>query len=193
MNSPGRIILFCLLEALGSIALFGCDDDEGVHGQLIVNGDVETGSMVPNSWWSNSGQNKYEVTWTDQESFSASKSLKISAQSADPVEFAFWAQTISVNIPTGKTVKLTVKVKGTLSGQGVSIAIRGDNTPQPSGSGEQFATTQGITPISGSFDWMDHSVQLPGIDANTQSLTIYLIYLSNTTGEVYFDDVSLTF
>ena len=194
MNSPGRSLLFRMLIALGSVAFFGCDDDdESEHGQLITNGDVEVGSMTPNSWWYNSAQNKYQVTWTNQESFSPSKSLKISIQSPDQSEFAFWAQTISVNIPTGESVKLTVKVKAALSGQGISIVIRGDDTQQPSGVGEQFVSTQGVTPISGTFDWMDYSVQLPAIDTNIKGLTVYLVFLPTTSGEVYFDDISLTF
>jgi hypothetical protein len=119
--------------------------------------------------------------------------LEISTQISQSPDFAFWAQTINTDLPIGKSVTLKAKVKGKMTGGGISLVIRGDNTSQPSGTGEQFVTTQGISPISGTFDWTDFSVKLPSVDATTQSLTIYLVYLPNSTGEVYFDDISLTF
>ena len=88
---------------------------------------------------------------------------------------------------------LEVKIKSNLIGEGISIVIRGDNTVHPTGTAEQFVTTQGSSPISGTFDWTDYGVKLANVDASTQSLTVYLVYLQNTTGEVYFDDISLTY
>jgi len=86
-----------------------------------------------------------------------------------------------------------VKIKSNLTGDGVSVAIRGDNTTQPTGTGEQFVTTQGTSTISDTFDWTDYSIKLSNVDASTKSLTVYLNYLPNTTGEVYFDDISLAY
>ena len=193
MKSQKLNPLFLTFLALGVILFNACSKDEVQPSQLISNSSVETGITSPTSWWYSSGEDKYNVTWTDQESFSGSKSLKISTQIADPTNFAFWAQTISANIPTGMDVTLNVKIKSNLIGEGISIVIRGDNTVQPTGTAEQFVTTQGTSPISGTFDWTDYSVKLGNVDASTQSLTVYLVYLQNTTGEVYFDDVSLAY
>lgn len=102
-------------------------------------------------------------------------------------------QTLNTDIPTGKSLTLRVRIKGQLEGDGVSIAIRGDDTSNISGVGEQFATTQGPSPISGTFNWTEYGLNLDTIEPNIKSLTVYLIYLPNTTGTVYFDDVSLVF
>lgn len=193
MKSQKFNSLWFTLLALGAILLSGCSDDEVPPNQLITNSNVETGSASPNGWWFFTGQDKYDVTWSDQESFSGSRSLTIFTQTADSTNFAFWAQTISTNLPTGKGVTLSAKVKSNLVGEGISIVIRGDDTVQPAGRAEQFVTTQENSPISGVFDWADYSVKLGTVEASTQSLTIYLIFLGNTTGEVYFDDISLTY
>jgi len=160
---------------------------------LILNGNAETGSTIPNNWWNSTGQGKYNVTWTDEESFSPTKSLKISAQATESSTFAFWAQTFNGNMPAGKSITLKVKIRGNLKGTGVSIAIRGDDATSVNGFAKQFATTQGTSPISGQFEWTDYSIKLNTIEASIQSLTIYLIYLQGTTGDVYFDNVSLTY
>lgn len=185
--------LFLTCLAFGILLITGCSEDEIEPRQLIKNGDVEIGSIAPNNWWNNKGSDTFLLNWSDQESFSGNKSLRISAQTADPDNFAFWAQTISTDLPTGEDVTLSAKIKGDLIGEGVSIVIRGDDTVEPSGVAEQFVTTQGTSPISGVFDWEDYSVKLGNIDASTQSLTIYLLYLENTTGEARFDDISLTY
>jgi len=192
MKTLKRNLGILTLISLSSF-LLSCDDDEAGKNQLIVNGDVEAGATFPNSWWFNTGNNQYETAWTDQESYSAKKSLQISSPATHTSGFAFWAQTITSNLPIGKGVTLSVKIKGDLVGEGVSIAIRGDNTSVPDGSGEQFITTQGSESITGTFDWTDHSITLSSVDATTKSITIYFVFLPNTKGKVYFDDVSLTF
>ena len=193
MKAQKLNLLFLMFLAPGIVLFNGCSEDEAQPGQLLTNNDVEAGSGRPNNWWNHTGEDKYNVDWADQESFSGSRSLAISTQTADSADFAFWAQTISTNLPRGRDVTLNVKIKSNLIGEGVSIAIRGDDAVQPTGRAEQFATTQDTSPISGSFDWAEYSVRLANVDASTQSLTVYLIYLESTTGEVYFDDISLTY
>lgn len=102
-------------------------------------------------------------------------------------------QPFSTNIPIGKSLSLSVRIKGQLEGEGVSIVIRGDDSPLADGSREQFATTQGNSPIGGAFNWTKFSIGLGTVEPNIQSITVFLVYLPNTTGNVYFDDVSLTF
>jgi len=189
MTNP-RFLKFVILAIF---LMTSCNKDDVQPGQLITNGDVETGSSTPNGWWLSNGQGNYDVTWSDTESFSPGKSLEISTQTSESTVFAFWAQTITTNLPIGKSVTLKVKVKGNMKGDGISLVIRGDNTIQPDGVAGQFVTTEGTSPISGNFDWTDYSVRLGSVEAGTQSLTIYLLYLPNTTGEVYFDDISLEF
>lgn len=182
-----------LLMALSFMIFSACSDEDEVQpGQLLSNTDVETGSDRPNSWWYSTGQDRYDLSWTEEESLSDSRSLTISTQLADTAEFAFWAQTINNDLPYGRDVTLRVNIKGNLSGEGVSIVIRGDDTSQPSGRAEQFMTSQGSIPISGNFEWEEFSVRLAEIDASMKSLTVYLVYLENTSGEVFFDDVTLT-
>jgi hypothetical protein len=81
-----------------------------------------------------------------------------------------------------------------LSGPGVSLAIRGDDTTSLNGSGaEQFSATEGKISISGTFDWKEYQVKMVNVKADIKSLTVFLIYMPGTQGEVYFDDVSLTY
>src|SRR6185436_3602573 len=101
-------------------------------------------------------------------------------------------QTMTAIIPHGKNITLKAKIKGNLTGIGASIAIRGDIESPADGGAEQFATTQDQTPITGSSDWQDYSVTLVNINSNIKTITVYLLLLPNTTGEVYFDDLSLT-
>ena len=185
-------LLSCL--AFGIFLVFGCSEEEIESRQLLKNGDVEIGSIAPNNWWNNNnGSDVFLLNWSDQQSFSGSKSLRTSAQTPDPDNFAIWAQTISTDLPTGMDITLRAKIKGDLTGDGVSIVIRGDDTVEPSGRAEQFATSQQTSNISGDFEWSEYSIKLADIDDGIKSLTVYLIFLENTTGEVYFDDISLTY
>jgi len=168
-----------------------CKKEEVQPVQLVSGGDLETGSSRPNGWWSSTGQGNYDLNWSEEESFSPKKSLKISTQTSNATNFAFWALTINTNIPVGKDVTLKVKVKSKLVGKGISLLIRGDDTVTPAGYTEQ-ASAEGPF-ISGTHDWQEQSVKMTKVGENIKSLTIYLIYSSNTTGEVYFDDVSLTY
>lgn len=77
-------------------------------------------------------------------------------------------------------------------GQGVSLVIRGDDSPRPAGFAEVFATTQGTTTISGSSGWEEWAVTLDRLPTGIQSVTVYLVFLPGTTGTVRFDAVELT-
>jgi len=187
------LIVGIFVALLIAFTLQSCSKDDVQPVQIISNEDVETGSTTPNGWWFSSGLNNYNVTWTEEQSFSPKKSLKMSTQTLNSDNFAFWAQTITTNIPVGKDVTLKVKVKSNLVGEGISIVIRGDDSTYPDGSAEQFKTTQGTFPISGTFDWKEQSTRMTKVGENIKSLTVYLVYLPNTAGEVYFDDISLTY
>jgi len=172
--------------------LQGCHRDDVQPMQMVTGGDLEAGTSLPIGWYYDNGQNNYSVAWTEDEAASPKRSLKISTQTSS-TNFAFWGLSMNTNIPVGKDVTLRVKIKGNLIGSGVSLAVRGDDTDRPQGSAEQFKSTQGNISITGNVDWREYNVKLEKVGANIKSLTVYLVYLQNTTGDAYFDDVSLTY
>lgn len=186
-------LLFFMPLLLISCSKEDTDIEEPTVNELLSNGNLEIGSGGPLGWFRSAPCPDTGISWTEEEAFSHLKSLKISNSTLESECFSFWGQTLDTDIPTGKSLTLRVRIKGQLEGDGVSIAIRGDDTPEISGIGEQFATTQGVSPISGTFDWTTYSLNLGTVEPTIQSLTVYLIYLSNTTGTVFFDDVSLGF
>lgn len=192
LNLKLKLLLLLVLP----LSILSCEKDDiqdGSANELLSNGDLEIGSGTPNGWFRNAPCPSASFDWTDEEAFSPSKSIKISNSTPETDCISFWGQSFNTDIPTGKSLTLRVRIKGQLEGDGVSIAIRGDDTPQVAGNGEQFATTQGNSPISGTFNWTEFRVSMGAIESNIQSITVYLIYLPNTTGTVYFDDVSLVF
>lgn len=172
------------------LTLMGCKDDSESVIQLLVNTDMEAGATSPNSWWDNENT-VYITEWSTEEASSGIRSLKISTTQSDAVNFAFWAQSYEGAIPVGKDVVLSVKVKcKNMSGQGVSIAVRGDESNATSAT--QFSTTQGKISITGDFDWTTYQVRLEDIQSDIKSLYVYFVFLPNTVGDVYFDDATLT-
>jgi hypothetical protein len=89
-------------------------------------------------------------------------------------------------------VTLRARVRTDLTGRGVSLVIRGDDTPRPADSAEAFATTQGRLTISGASGWVEQVVRLDRLPTEMQSVTVYLVFLPGTTGTVTFDAVELT-
>lgn len=178
-----------VLSVLVSFTFCGCDsDDVQPPTQIeILNGDVEAGIVVPEGWFTSVGQVNYKVTWTEEEFLSPMKSLKISAQTLDSINFAFWGQSNDLILPDGRNITFKVYLKGDLAGDGVEILLRGDDINGSSINAERSSR------FSGNFDWTEHSLQLTNVDNDVKSLIIFLIYLPNTTGDVYFDDASLTY
>lgn len=183
MASQNGTVYFDNLEANVSGAVILTD---------VVNGDFETGITTPDDWWTGYSSEEFEFGWETKTYSSASHSAKISSSGSGD-KFTFWAQTITAAKLTGKKITLKVKVKSSdLSGNGLYIAIRGDNTEIPSGSAEVFSTTQGKQKIVAPLDWKEFSVTLDTVPNEIKSLTFYLIYGTKTSGTVYLDDVSLT-
>jgi len=183
---------FILLTLFSIILFSSCKKDDDMVVEFLNNGSLEAGiNGSPDDWVFATGNNIYDLDWTTEESHSPSRSLRISTETGDSTNFAFWAQTFNTDIPHGQDVTLNVWIKSELIGNGVSIVIRGDDTDFPDGTAEQFVTTQGSLDISGSFDWSEYSVKLENVDTDINSLTVYLVYLGGTAGTVYFDDVQL--
>lgn len=196
--------VICTLAALAVLIVLstGCsDDDNGVapptEVQILQNTDVESGDDLPTGWWpagADTVAGGFRTTWSTEDAVSPTHSLKISQEVvSNPDAFAFWAQTINSDIPTGKELTLTASIKTDLTGLGAIIVIRGDDTDPPSGNAEMFATTQGLITITGEEDWREYWVTLPEVSDSILSITVFLILGANSTGVVYFDDITLTY
>lgn len=158
----------------------------------LQNLDFEEGSSYPEFWWSGATKrNSFDISLVNDVALSLNQSVLIKSD-ASSNEFAYWAQTIEANQLIGKKLSFNVNIKGIdITGEGIAIAIRGDDNSSSSNSAEIFYTTQGRMTIDGTFDWKSFNVESEIIPNNIDVITVYLIYLRNTTGTVYFDDVSL--
>lgn len=164
--------------------------------ELLLNGDVEEGLARPAHWdyWGTTSEtsNLYKFRWEYGEYRSASHSLKISLNDiSDPLEFAYWYQRIPIEPGThaGRTLKLSSFIKlAEVTGYTVCLVIRAN---YPSGELVGFATTQGKIGIKGTKDWSSYSVELKDLSEEADEIMIYLLLGTETTGTVYFDDISL--
>jgi hypothetical protein len=176
-----------------AIVLFSCGKkSDPAPLVLLTNLDMEQGTSQPTAWFNFAG-NGGATTWTTEQSVSPKHSLKISNDVAYSQNIALWSQTYQGAMPVGKDLVLAVKIKGNLIGSGVSIALRADETTTIQSAAKQFSSTEGVTPIGGNFDWTAYQVKLVGLQSSIKSITVYFIYLPNTTGTVYFDDATLTY
>lgn len=176
---------------LAAITILCCSEKEIEPINLLSNGDVETGSIYPEPWYPYTGNEAHNFVWSKVESSSGERSLKLNSKlSTDKI--AYWVQTIKDDLPLQKNITLKVNIKADLEGTGASIVIRADGEDVKSGS-LQFETTQGDNPITGTFDWKEHSITLENLDPETKKIVIFLIYLPETTGGVFFDDISLIY
>jgi hypothetical protein len=182
-----KLFAFIFFLIFSTLIIYG---DEISGQSLLINGSAEKGVSSPDGWWNKKNPNFY--LWDKKIYHSAGRSLKIFSTSYKN-DFSFWAQTVNKNIPVGKTVVLKVFIKTeNIEGKGVAIAIRGDDTDKPYLDAEFFSTTQGNLIISGTEDWKEYTLKSDKpIPENIKCITIYLIHLSGTKGDVYFDDIRL--
>ncbi|MCK5198613.1 MAG: hypothetical protein KAR21_09695 [Spirochaetales bacterium] len=186
-------IVYLLLVLVSILFVTSCwlnpDDDQEI--QLLQNTNVEDGTVDP-SYWSYSD---VKCSWSNTIFKSPSHSLKVSCATPDPDNFEYWCQVITDNLPIGSKPILKAYIKtDSLNGEGVSIAIRGDDTTTPEGYAEVFTSTGDSIPIQGTMDWTLFSIQLNEVvPSDIESITVYLILLPNTSGDVYFDDITLTY
>jgi hypothetical protein len=104
---------------------------------------------------------------------------------------SYWWQTISSpTIPVGKKLVLKAKVRlDGVTGGGVALALRG--TQKGRSGAVFFETTEINTPIRGTSDFTDYALILDSYPGSVDEIQVFLIYLRNTTGTAYFDDISL--
>ena len=192
-----------LFFALVLLLSWSCKkDDDGMppieepepSGPIVVNntGFEQSPASWPDGWWHTT--EPYDVSWTDEDAFSGEYSVSITSDTLVD-GFSFWGQSINENIQAGKKLLLRVNVKTVdVQGEGASIVIRGDNTPTPQGTAELFVSTQGDIFIGGTHNWKEYSVMLEDpIPSTIQSITVYMVLLPYTTGQIFFDDVTLTY
>lgn len=185
----------CLLVASCVLTACKSTDAQPQDTNLLTNGNVEQQSQ---NWFFNydashaTNPNGFAYGHTSEAASSPQYSLKINCNAVrQDSAFCFYGQNnIPFNdIPVGAKLTLTAKIKPVnLTGQGVSIAIRGDKGNQV----VFFQTTQGTTPITGTSDFKEHSVTLNNYPGSIDNLLIFMVYLPKTTGYVYFDDIALT-
>ena len=117
-------------------------------------------------------------------------SFMISRTTPDSDFYAYYSQRYPRKMPYGNDLTLKAHIKGVnLEGEGISLIIRCEDA---SLSPVQVATTEGTVKIAGTFDWTEYSVKLLDLQSTVTTLYVYLNYLPNTTGTVYFDDITLT-
>ena len=104
--------------------------------------------------------------------------------------FIYAYQSIENNIPKGKKLKLTVKIKTeNLTGGGAALFLRCDD----SSGVVQFAATEHSIEIKGTKDWTTYTLELnERVRSDIESIIVFLLFTSDTSGTVYFDDASLT-
>jgi hypothetical protein len=171
--------------------LFSCSKTEVKPPTLLfTNTDVEAGSNAPTGWWLNSNGTTAAFSWANQIAYSGTRSLEIASTAAISVP-AYWGQSVTQNIPFGRNLTLTVRVKGNLSGAGAAVAIACLNATSNT-QAQQFSTSQGVSSMFGNFDWTPYTVKLTGVHSDITEIRAYLMILPGGSGQVYFDDISLT-
>ena len=179
------------LSACGSEQVTGVDDP-GVP--TLQNGGFEDGSALPDHWrQGGTGLDGFILSYDADGAWEGDRCVSISRARNTPDLYSYWAQTIPVGGSPSGLLELRARIRTELSGEGMAMVIRGDNTAGSQGFADAFATTQGAAPITGSAGWTEHTLRLSNpLPSGLESITVYLVYLSNTTGSVSFDAVELT-
>ncbi|WP_157634565.1 hypothetical protein [Spirosoma panaciterrae] len=193
-----------LLITLLSITLLfnACKKEEATPQapvNLVKNGDMESypwQDWVPYFGYNlTSNPNGYTNAYTLEAATSGTHSIKASCTSVknDSTFYMFVQQFFPQTLKVGDKLTLKAKIKtDNLAGQGVSLVIRGDQIVNGKSNMVFFTTSQGKTVINGTGAFKEYAVTLDSYPGTADYISVYLIYLPQTTGTVYFDDVSLT-
>jgi hypothetical protein len=175
------------------MGLQSCKKEEPVPEPVLPSqflSDTNIEMLQDAAWFSSLNEFGFKLARVDTVSLSPTHSLMITRTVSDTVNYAYYVQRYNRQMPVGKNLTLEAHIKGVnLVGPGVSILIRCDdsaNTPL------QAAGTQGTVTINGTFDWTSYTTELTNVDSQAATLYAILIFLPNTTGTVYFDDITLT-
>ena len=161
--------------------------------QLLLN----TGFDTRDAAWSfvavpSNNPNGYAGTWTDEHVVSPGYALRTNHEGelVDGGSFAYWRQTVSApSYPLGARLSLKGEIRlNGIDGTGVALTVRANTTDSEA---VLLFTTFNLLTITGSHDFTQYMLDIDypeGFD----SITVFLILTGNTTGTVYFDDVTLT-
>jgi hypothetical protein len=191
-------ITACLLLLSGSSGTVYFDDAELSSSNstpilTLRNGDFESGTLWPLHWWRGGlGYSGFHFGWLDVPGWEGDHAVSIARDQASSTDFGFWAQTIFANDFRGGSATLRALIKTDLEGAGVCLTLRGDDTPHAAGNAEVGESTCIESPVTGFQDWAEHSVTLAEVPNSIKSLTVYLLFIPNTTGTASFDAVTLT-
>ena len=196
-----RVYFFTLLLL---IFMTGCKSDnvnQKVNIELLKDGSISIGSVY---WkYESHKYGQFENTTTKDftgsistERFSTNpSSLKISRQRITETDrSASWYQEVTnPSIPKGSNLVLRAKIRTEkIEGGTVAMYIYGlfDNKKKEN----FFRTTEGIQKIEGTSDFKEYTLRFDNyVDkfSPTEILVVGLIISGSTTGDVYFDDISL--
>jgi hypothetical protein len=155
---------------------------------------LENGGMEEVSGWFTSEPAGYSAEYSSEFARTGTRSFKLSGNGSATFDaFGFVGQNIDVADLTGTRLTLSVhlRLEG-VAGEGVAIAIRGDDTDAQNGFGRRFSTTKSRILIDGTADWMEYKVDLTEFDDSIDQIAVYVMLLPLTTGTVFVDDVTLT-
>lgn len=179
-----------------AISIISCKKDEKSPTEYVSNGNIEEGMS---SWAfryddaNPTNPNQYTFGYTNEFAASPKNSLKANClQIKTTNAFGYFVQQIATNnFKKGQKLTLKAKIKGVnLTGKGVSLALRGDKSGQVNS--VFFKSTQDSQSITGNFDFKEYTVSLDSYAGDADYILIFLVYLPETTGSVYFDDISVT-
>jgi hypothetical protein len=160
--------------------------------QLLVNPNFESQTTTAQGWSFLKTGGDYLGNLNSDEFYSPSKSVALTNDTPDENNFAYWTQSYTMDSPVAKALEFSVFIKGKdLEGGSVAIAM-GTYEDQSSPNAIQFTSSQSERLIRGTFDWTKYSVELNNIRPETKRITVFLIMIPKTKGEVYFDDAFLT-
>jgi hypothetical protein len=159
-----------------------------IPSQLLGDPDVE---LISGKYWvSNSDTADFIMIRADDTFHSPTHSLKISKTIPDSLNTAYYSQVYSGEIPAGRNLTLQVHVKClNIEGDGASLLLLCNNAND---STLQFAGTEGDINITGTFDWTSYKLNIIDLKKEVRKIYVFLFYLPNTTGTIYFDDITLT-
>jgi hypothetical protein len=190
MKPLAKLLVFILPLLL----LNTCKKEEKTTAEVIIPnqllGDNNAEFLEGSFWHSTPISNGFTIARVDTVSLSPTHSFIISRTIPDSVNFAYYYQIYSSQMPVGNNLTLKAHIKGVnLEGEGVSILIRCDDV---NNSTVQYAGTQGDISITGTFNWTPYTIDLIDLQSSVKTIVVFLIYIPNTTGTAYFDDITLT-
>ena len=147
------ITIYMLLSSQNGTVYFddlSLTSEEG-HGPsyTLQNTSFESGSSYPYFWWDGATKrSNFNLELVSTKFLSSTHSVKISSDNSSN-EFSFWAQTFNADKVIGKSLQLYVNIRAEeITGEGIAIAIRGDDRDGNKISAEIFSTTQNKEKIS---------------------------------------------